>query len=38
MAGPAERQVCAGYVFDRAGEQLLASVYKILVPERRGTC
>ena len=36
MAAPAERAVAGEYVFDRAGEQLLAQVYRILVPERRG--
>ncbi len=36
MAAPAERSVGAEYVFDRAAGQLLAQVYRILVPERRG--
>ena len=36
MAAPAERSVGAEYVFDRAADQLLAQVYRILVPERRG--
>ena len=36
MVAPAERSVAAEFVFDRAGDQLLAQVYRILVPERRG--
>jgi hypothetical protein len=36
MAAPAERQVDAEFVFDRADDQLLAHVYRLLVPERRG--
>jgi hypothetical protein len=36
MAAPAERLVAAEFVFDRAGDQLLAHAYRILVPERRG--
>jgi len=35
MTGPAERAVTTEYVFDRAGEQLLAQVYRVLVPEKR---
>jgi hypothetical protein len=31
----AERQVSLEYVFDRTGEQALASAYRVLVPERR---
>jgi hypothetical protein len=35
MTGPAERAVAAEYVFDRAGEQLLAQAYRVLVPEKQ---
>jgi hypothetical protein len=31
----AERQVSLEFVFDRTGEQALASAYRVLVPERR---
>jgi hypothetical protein len=35
MTGPAERAVATEYVFDRAGEQLLALAYRVLVPEKQ---
>ena len=31
----AERQVSVEFVFERSGEQALASAYRVLVPERR---
>jgi hypothetical protein len=31
----AERRVSVEFVFDRAGDQLLAHAYRVLVPERR---
>lgn len=35
MAAPAERRVYVEFVFDRAGDQLLAQAYRMLVPEHR---
>jgi hypothetical protein len=31
----AERRVSVEFVFDRAGDQMLAHAYRVLVPERR---
>lgn len=38
MADRAERSVSTEYVFDRAGDQFLAQVYRILGPRKAGAC